>query len=177
MGTLPGCSSPGPRNFAEGFPSCQCWPESSLADLEHPRRTAKAKAGACPQGSRGPARPFWAGTGHEGDVQGWLKEQKVGQFLLPLPQGKPVSSTICWDLEGRGRPPPGTGGLAVTLLSCSSIRRCPVFTEKPETYGTTLNSSPGALLASLAAPPAFHGLGRRGWAVSSPDQGSGSQPS
>lgn len=91
------------------------WPWASWWD---------GKAGVCPHGSRGPLRPFWAGTGHEGDVQGKLKEQKVGQFPLPLPRGKPVSSTICWDLEGSGQPPPGTGGISSHLSQLFLHWRC-----------------------------------------------------
>lgn len=132
--------------FAECCPSCQCWPSRGWLTLSLP--VGWQSPGVSP-GLLKASKVLWAGTGREGDVQGKLKEQKVGQFPLPLPQGKPISSTICWDLEGSARLPPGTGGLAVTYLSCSSTRRClGIYREARN----RLNSSPQALSVSPCSP-------------------------
>lgn len=98
-----------------------------------------------------------------------LAEGTEGGTVPPaLASREAVSSTICWDVEGSARPPAGTGGLAVTYLSCSSIRGVAVFTEKPETGRATLNASP----RTVPSPPAFRGLGGRGGrALSRADSG------
>lgn len=51
--------------------------------LNIPAGWQKPNSGMSP-GSRGPARPFWAGTGHEGDVQGWLKGTEGGTVPAAL---------------------------------------------------------------------------------------------
>lgn len=67
------------------LPGCQRWPACSLADLEHPG--GMAKAGRVPGALQGQRGTSGQGQAVGGDVQGKLKEQKVGQFPLPLPEG------------------------------------------------------------------------------------------
>lgn len=138
---LPGSSCPGPRSCAEGCPSCQHRPESSLADLEHPSGMAKAKLGHVPRLSRASKALLSRDEAMRETCRATAEGTEGGTLPAALASRKPVSSTICWDLQGSGRPPPGTGGLAVTYLSCSSSGLSTVPTESQTETGHANSSA------------------------------------
>lgn len=95
-------------------------------------------------------------------MQGKLKEQKVGQSLLPLPRGKPVSSTICWDLEGRAAASSQHWGISSHLSQLFLHSEVSQYLQRSQKQTKPrLIPAHEPSLSLPAAPPTFRGLGRR----------------
>lgn len=153
--------------------SCQCWPGSSLADLEPPGGMAEpGRVPRAPEGQPGPLGWDRAGGSHAGRAEG--TEGRTVPVAL-------ASREACFFHHllgpGRGaRPPPARGvwgGLAATYLSCSSAWTCGGI------YGedrNRLNSSSQARPSSPCSPcvPGLGGSG--GEALSRPDGGGREEP-